>query len=76
MASDECDSCDGEGVIETGPHCTRGSCDDCGGCYKEYPCPDCSKEPDEPDWDSMADDRKELAILRGQDNEVDWESPE
>lgn len=77
--SDVCEACGGEPV--EGPlvcgDTKRGGCADgmCGGCYEEIPCPDCSEEGQEPDWDVIAENAAENRALRAQD-EVEWESKE
>jgi hypothetical protein len=78
----ECQTCDGEREIEGARVCgqpSRGGCSDgmCGGCFESYPCPDCGDES-EPDWDAIADDRRDERALRDSEpeDEVKWESPE
>jgi hypothetical protein len=37
----ECRECEGEGIVEVGPHCFKPASDCCGGCYKEVACNVC-----------------------------------
>lgn len=40
----ECEECDGEGIIEIGPECSRPASLCCGGCYREERCEECNGE--------------------------------
>ena len=73
---EECNDCE-EGFIEIGTCGTaRCQCDGfSGGCTYSEPCSNCNYnyEPPEPDYDAIADERREE---RGARDEVDWEAPE
>lgn len=43
VATKTCETCEGNGGVESGPNCGWG-CDWCGGCYCDVRCPDCDGE--------------------------------
>lgn len=67
-----CEECGGEGGVEAMACGTSAcSCDGfSGGCTEFFRCDNCQGEPEEPDYDSMREDREDLNA------EVEWESPQ
>lgn len=49
----DCETCGGEGTISEDRWCWKTD----GHYTRDYACPECN-EPDEPDWDAMADQLK------------------
>jgi len=82
VEDDICGGCNGSGEgMYDGSTCNtcRGSGEVCGACGSAHGpngSPDCSRGG-EPDWDAIAEDRRELASLRDSESndEVEWESP-